>query len=37
MSMEVGFYIFDRPMTDINVIASIWLLNFQIKFWYLLF
>ena len=37
LSTEASFYIYDRPLTDINVIASVCALNLRIKFWYLLF
>jgi len=37
LSTEASFYIYDRPMTDINVITSVCALNFRIKIWYLLF
>jgi len=36
-STEAGFYIYDRPMTEINVIASFCALNLLIKFGRLLF
>ena len=37
LSTEDSFYIYVRPLTEINVIASFCALNLQIKFWYLLF
>jgi len=37
LSTEASFYIYDRPMTDKNVIASVCALNLQIKIGYLLF
>ena len=37
LSTEASFYIYDTPLTDINVIASVCALNLRIKFWYLLF
>jgi len=36
LSTEASFYIYDRPVTDINVIASVCALNLRIKFRYLL-
>jgi len=32
ISTEASFYIYDRPVTDINVIASVCALNLRIKF-----
>jgi len=32
LSTEASFYIYDRPLTDINVIASVCALNLRIKF-----
>jgi len=32
LSTEDSFYIYDRPLTDINVIASVCALNLEIKF-----
>ena len=37
LSTEDSFYIYDRQLTKINVIASFCALNLRIKFWYLLF
>jgi len=37
LSTEDSFYIYERPLTEINVIASFCVLNLRIKFWYLLF
>ena len=37
LSTEDSFYIYDRPLTEINVIASFCVLNLWIKFWYLLY
>jgi len=37
VSTEDSFYIYERPLTEINVIASFCALNLRIKFWYLLF
>ena len=37
LSAEASFYIYDRPLTDTNIIASICVLNLQMKFLYLLF
>jgi len=37
LSTEDSFYIYDRQLTEINVIASFCALNLRIKFWYLLF
>ena len=37
LSTEDSFYIYERPLTEINVIASFCALNLRIKFWYLLF
>ena len=37
LSTEDSFYIYEKPLTEINVIASFWALNLRIKFWYLLF
>jgi len=37
LSTEASFYIYDRPVTDINVIASVCALNLRIKVSYLLF
>jgi len=31
LSTETSFYIYDRPMTDINVIAGVCALNLRIK------
>ena len=36
LSTQASFYIYDRPVTGINVIASVCALNLQIKNWYLL-
>ena len=33
---EDSFYIYERPLTEINVIAVFCALNLRIKFWYLL-
>ena len=33
---EVSFYIHDRPLTGINVVAGFCVLNLQIKLWYFL-
>ena len=37
LSTEDSFYIYERPLTEINVIASFCALNLRIKFEYLLF
>jgi len=37
LSTEASFCIYDRPLTDINVIAIVYALDLRIKFWYLLF
>jgi len=37
LSTKDNFYIYDRLLTGINVIASVSALNLQIKFLYLLF
>ena len=37
LSTEDSFYIYERPLTEINVIASFCALNLWIKFRYLLF
>jgi len=37
LSTEDSFYIYDRPLTDINVTVSVYALNLRIKFGYLLF
>ena len=37
LSTEDSFYIYERSLTEINVIASFCALNLRIKFWYLLF
>ena len=34
---EVSFYIYDRPLTGINVVAGLCAYNVWTKFWYLLF
>ena len=37
LSTKDSFYIYERPLTEINVIASFCALNLRIKFRYLLF
>ena len=37
LSTEDSFYIYERPLTEINVTASFCALNLRIKVWYLLF
>jgi len=37
LSTLVSFYIYDRPLTDVNVIAGVYVLDLGIKVWHLLF
>jgi len=37
LNTEARFYIYERPLTEINVTAMFYALNLQIKFRYLLF